>query len=62
MERADLEMKNKAGVFAVDSQEIRTPGRNGERAKKQALNDQGLFKVISVRLKLYNICCLGALG
>jgi hypothetical protein len=61
LEQADLEMK-KVGVFAVDSQELRIPGRNSERAKKQALIFQGLFKVISVRLKLYNIGCLGALG
>ena len=34
---------------------------NGEREKK-ALNDQGLFKGVSVNLELYNIGCLGALG
>ena len=61
MERTDLEMK-KVGMFAVDSQEVRIPGRNNERAKKQALNGQGLVKVISVCLKLYDIGCLGALG
>jgi len=52
----------KVGVFALGSQELRIPGRNSERAKKQALIFQGLFKVISVRLELYNIGCLGALG
>lgn len=59
----------KARVFAVNSQEVRISGRYSERPgetvngqKKQALNDQGLFKVISVRLELYNIGCLGALG
>jgi hypothetical protein len=37
-------------------------GRKKTGAKKQALKVQGLFKVISVGLELYDIGCLGALG